>query len=83
MTLNISVVGKFHEHSNDVCDKTGSPLYEMDASDPTILPVDAPHEVKCLIYYYIFFYIFMWHASMNDADGTKASLAYKSFAVPR
>lgn len=37
MTLNVSVVGKFHENASDLGDKNDSPLCDMDEDDPNIL----------------------------------------------
>lgn len=56
MTLNISVVGKFHENSSDLCDKNDSTLYQMDEDDPNILPMDSPYEVMIIVLYgwYVF-----------------------------
>lgn len=62
MTLNISVVGKFHENTGDLCDKTDSVLYQMDEDDPSILPTDSPCKVyifsglrNILHIFYVFF----------------------------
>lgn len=62
MTLNISVVGKFHENSNDLYDKTDSPLYQLDEDDPNILLVNAPCEVIREIICFIMANTFLWWA---------------------
>lgn len=74
MTLNISVVGKFHENSNDLYDKTDSILYQqMDEDDPNILSADSSCEVlpryRLLNYYYIF-YIRTHTATHTQAHNT-------------
>lgn len=59
MTLNISVVGKFHENPSDLCDKNDSVLYQMDEDDPNILPMDSPYAV--MLNYMIIYYIHIIH----------------------
>lgn len=46
MTLNVSVVGKFHENLDDLYDKNNAILYRPADDDPNILAMNVPFVVS-------------------------------------
>lgn len=52
MTLNVSVVGKYHETLDDLRDRNNSILYKIDENDPNILTMDAALVVSIFITFY-------------------------------
>lgn len=46
MTLNISVVGKFHETLEDLYDKNNLFAYQVEEDDPNILSMNSPFIVS-------------------------------------
>lgn len=46
MTLNISVVGKFHENIEELYDKNTAIAYQVEEDDPNILSMNSPFVVS-------------------------------------
>lgn len=46
MTLNISVVGKFHENIEELYDKNTTITYQVEEDDPNILSMNSPFVVS-------------------------------------
>lgn len=53
MTLNVSVVGKYHETLDDLKDRNNSILYKIDENDPNILSMDSTFVVSILMCAYL------------------------------
>lgn len=49
MTLNVSVVGKYHETLDDLRDRNNSILYKIDENDPNILTMNSASVVSILL----------------------------------
>lgn len=59
MTLNVSVVGKYHETLDDLRDRNNSILYKIDENDPNILTMDSALVVSIFHSCYFVLYCFI------------------------
>lgn len=59
MTLNVSVVGKYHETLDDLRDRNNSILYKIDENDPNILTMNSALVVSILLCFIRMIYIIL------------------------